>query len=77
MVSTRRVVGRDLGGAISAAVDHALIHNMATVISRDGLELLTVVPDVVLLELVANGTPLNGGAVMHRRDGRSVRVVHL
>jgi hypothetical protein len=46
----------DLDEAISAAVDHALIHNMATVISRDGLELLTVIPDVVLLELVANGT---------------------
>jgi hypothetical protein len=67
----------DLDGAISAAVDHALIHNMATVISRGGLELLTVVPDTVLLELIANGTALNGGTVMHRPDGRSVRVVHL
>jgi hypothetical protein len=32
---------------------------MATLISHDGRELVTVVPDVVLLELVANGTTTN------------------
>jgi hypothetical protein len=31
-----------------------------------GLQLLTVVPDTVLLELIAYGTALNGGTVMHR-----------
>ena len=34
-------------------MDHALVYNMATVISRGRLELLTVVPDTVLLELIA------------------------
>lgn len=46
-VTTRRVVG-DLDEAIEAAVDHSLSHNMATVISHDGRELVTVVPDIVL-----------------------------
>ena len=73
-----RGIDGGLDEAVEVAVDHALIHNMATVISRDGLELLTVVPDIVpLLELIANGTSLNGGTVMHRRDGRSVRVINL
>ena len=75
VVSTRRVVG-DMDEAIAAAVDHSLSLNMATVISHDGRQLVTVVPDVVQLELVANGTPLSGGAVVHRDDARSVRVIH-
>jgi hypothetical protein len=32
-------------------------------------------PDVLLLELVANGASLSGGEVFERRDGRTVRVL--
>jgi hypothetical protein len=72
MVNTQRVEGT-LSEAITAAVGHAVSHHMATIISHDGRELVTVVPDVVLLELVANGTVLTGGMIRHRPDGRSVR----
>lgn len=41
VVSTRRVVG-DMDEAIAAAVDHSLSLNMATVISHDGRQLVTV-----------------------------------
>jgi hypothetical protein len=64
-VNTQRVVEGTLSEAIAGAVGHALSHNMTTIISHDGRELVTVVPDIVLLELVANGTVLSGGMVRH------------
>jgi hypothetical protein len=70
VVNTQRVVEGSLSEAIEAAVDYSLSHNMATVISHDGRELVTVVPDVVQLELVANGTALSGWAVVHRDGAR-------
>jgi hypothetical protein len=45
------------------------------VVSRDGEVLVTVIPDVLLLELIANGTPLADGTVILRSDGRCVRVI--
>jgi hypothetical protein len=75
MTSSYSVEGT-LGEAVNVAVGHSLSHNMATIISHDGRELVSVIPDVVLLELVANGTVLMGGMVRHRSDGRSVRVIH-
>lgn len=44
------------------------------VLRRDGRELLAVIPDVVILELFANGTRFTGGTVRYRPDGRSVLI---
>jgi hypothetical protein len=63
-----------LDEAIHSAADHAIKHHTATVLRRDGLVLATVFPDTLLLELVANSTPLVGGTVTLRPDGRSVLV---
>ena len=65
----------DLDEAIKAAAAHAVEHGTAVVVSRDGQHLASVVPDTLILELIANGTPLStGGEVMRRPDGRSVLV---
>jgi hypothetical protein len=38
--------------------------------------ILTVIPDMCLIELYANGGPPPvGGTVLHRDDGRTVRVL--
>ena len=60
---------------VCTAVNHALAHHEAAVVSRDGELVAVVFPDLLLLELIANGTPLADGPVILRADGRSARVV--
>ena len=62
---------------VCSAVDHALEHHEATVVvSREGQVLVTVIPDVLLLELWANGSTSLDGTVILRSDGRSARVIN-
>jgi hypothetical protein len=69
------IVKGTLDDALEAAIDHALLHHIPTVIRRQGRHLVSVIPDTSLIELLANNTPLAGGTILHRPDGRSVLVL--
>jgi hypothetical protein len=64
----------ELDEAVAWAVDAAIHRGAATVVRRDDAALVVVVADVLVIELIANGTAITGGTVVHRDDGRSVRV---
>jgi hypothetical protein len=65
----------DIADAIRAGVNHALACGRATIVSREGFELITVVPDVILAEVYANGWVLPGGVPVARPHGRAVLVL--
>jgi hypothetical protein len=70
------IVDGTLDDALEAAIDHALLHHIPTVIRRQSRHLVSVIPDTSLIELLANNTPLAGGTVRYCPDGRSVLVIH-
>jgi hypothetical protein len=64
----------ELDETIALAVDAAIHRGAATVVRRDDGGLVVVIADTLLVELMANGTALEGGTVVHRDDGRAVRI---
>jgi hypothetical protein len=60
--------------AVTAAIDHSIACGMSTTVTRGGYGPVAVIPDVIALELLANGSVLPGGTLLERPDGRAVRV---
>jgi hypothetical protein len=69
------IVEGTMDDALDAAIEHAIEHCIPVVVRRQGWHLMSVIPDVLLLELLANGASLTGGMLLPRPDGRSVLVV--
>jgi hypothetical protein len=68
------IIEGDSAMAIASAADHAINHNGAALVYRDGHQHYLVISDVKLMELMANGTGLTGGITRYRPDGRSACV---
>jgi hypothetical protein len=63
------------GDAIHEAATRAIKGSIPVVVGMDGDSPRVVLPDILLLELYANGVELPAGEVFRRRDGRAVRVL--
>jgi hypothetical protein len=64
-----------LGHAVNQAATHAVHNHESVILRRDGEQLLGIVPDTLILELLANGIPVGSADVMYWTDGRRVRVI--
>jgi hypothetical protein len=64
-----------VNGVLRSAAARAVKGNTAVGVARDDGSWWAVLPNVLLLELAANGTSLTGGEVFERRDGRTALVL--
>jgi hypothetical protein len=55
--------------AFESAADLAISRDVAVVVRRDGHLLFSVVPDVLILELMANGIAIRTGTTALPRNG--------
>jgi hypothetical protein len=61
--------------AVHGAATKAIKGSIPVVIGMDGDHPLAVLPDLLIIEMYANGVELPAGEMFRRRDGRTVRVL--